>query len=266
MNESYLYRFGGIARLYGAKALDVFCHSHVVIVGLGGVGTWAAESLARSGIGEITLIDLDDICMSNVNRQIHALTQTIGQSKVSAMAARLKQINPDIIIHEVEDFVLKDNLTEILPQKVDYIVDCIDSVSNKAALIAYCRRNKIKIITTGGAGGQIDPTRIEIADLTKTIQDPLASKVRQVLRRDYNFPKDPKRRFQVKCVFSSEQLVYPTSDGDVCHTKQSASNVAGMDCSSGFGSSTVVTGTFGFVAASHVLTYLAAQADEKKRV
>ncbi|GAA4899808.1 tRNA cyclic N6-threonylcarbamoyladenosine(37) synthase TcdA [Ferrimonas pelagia] len=256
MNEAYQQRFGGIGRLYGADALALFAQAHVCVVGIGGVGTWAAESLARSGIGQITLIDLDDICTTNTNRQIHALKGTIGQSKVAIMAERIRAINPDCVVNEVEEFVDLDNLDEVLPAELDYLVDCIDSVKPKTALIAHCKRRKIRIVTVGGAGGQLDPTRVQVTDLAKTHQDPLAAKVRNQLRREYNFSKNPKRRFQVECVFSDEPLRYPGSDGTVCLTKAGAEGPKAMDCASGFGAVTHVTGTFGFVAASRVLLKL----------
>ncbi|MCL1124575.1 tRNA cyclic N6-threonylcarbamoyladenosine(37) synthase TcdA [Shewanella surugensis] len=262
MSDAYINRFAGIGRLYGQSALTSFAHSHVVIVGIGGVGTWVAESLARSGIGEITLIDLDDICVTNTNRQLHALKQTIGQSKVEVMAERIRNINPDCKVNEIEDFITPENLSEYFASKkqagtLDYVVDCIDAVKPKTALIAWCKRNKLPIVVVGGAGGQMDPTQVQVADLAKTYQDPLLAKVRNLLRREYNFSKNTARRFSIEAVFSTEQLMYPQSDGSVCHTKANAEGSMRMDCASGFGAVTVVTGTFGFIAASRVLIKLA---------
>lgn len=257
MNESTSLRFGGIARLYGRTALEQFLKSHVVVIGIGGVGTWVAEALARSGIGEMTLIDLDDICVTNINRQAHALTSTVGQSKVATMAQRLRDIHPEILVHEQEEFALPENLNALISPDVTYVIDCTDSVTTKAALIAHCKRNKIKILTVGGAGGQTDPSLVKVADLTKTIHDPLASKVRQTLRKEYGFSKNIKRRFQVSCVYSEEHLVYPSASGEVCHTKAQSDGSLKMDCEEGFGSATVVTGTFGFMAAAHVLKKIA---------
>ena len=262
MSESYQNRFGGIGRLYGEGALAKFSRSHVVVVGIGGVGTWVAEALARSGIGQITLIDLDDICVTNTNRQIHALKSTIGESKVEVMAERVRQINPECQVNEVEDFITVDNLADYFVSvksggDIDYVVDCIDAVKPKAALIAWCKRNKIKLVTVGGAGGQMDPTQVQVTDLAKTYQDPLLAKVRNILRREYNFSKNVQRRFAIEAVFSTEQLSYPQSDGSVCNTKATAEGPKRMDCASGFGAVTVVTGTFGFVAASRVLTKIA---------
>ncbi|MCU7995539.1 tRNA cyclic N6-threonylcarbamoyladenosine(37) synthase TcdA [Shewanella glacialipiscicola] len=267
MTEAYQNRFGGIGRLYGQKALAKFATSHVVVIGIGGVGTWAAEALARSGIGQISLVDLDDICVTNTNRQIHALSSTIGHSKVAVMAHRIREINPECQVNEIEDFITLDNLGEYLlgakaGGNIDYVVDCIDAVKQKAALIAWCKRQKIKIVTVGGAGGQTDPTQIQLTDLAKTYQDPLLAKVRNILRREYNFSKNVQRRFAIDAVFSSEQLVYPQADGLVCGTKAAADGSMRMDCASGFGAVTMVTGTFGFVAASRVLARLAQQAQD----
>jgi tRNA A37 threonylcarbamoyladenosine dehydratase len=265
LSDAYLNRFAGIGRLYGQEALHYFAKSHVVVVGIGGVGTWVAESLARSGVGQITLIDLDDICVTNTNRQLHALKETIGESKVEVMAQRLKQINPECIVNEIEDFITVDNLSAYFQGKkaggdLDYVIDCIDAVKPKTALIAWCKRQKLPIVTVGGAGGQTDPTQVQVADLAKTYQDPLLAKVRNLLRREYNFSKNVARRFGIEAVFSTEQLVYPQADGSVCNTKATAEGSMRMDCASGFGAVTVVTGTFGFVAVSRVLTKLATKA------
>jgi tRNA threonylcarbamoyladenosine dehydratase len=261
--SDYFTRFAGISRLYGVAALETFQQTHVVVIGIGGVGSWAAEALARSGIGEITLIDLDDVCISNVNRQLHALTETIGQDKVAVMAERILQINPDCKVNQVADFIAPDNLVELLSGKVDYVLDAIDSVKAKVALIAWCKRNKIPLITTGGAGGQLDPTQIQIADLTLAFNDPLLAKVRNMLRRDHNFSRNPKRRFGVDCVFSTEQLRYPQADGSVCQQKPAKSDensgAMRLDCSGGFGATTVVTASFGLAAVSRLLSKLASK-------
>ncbi|NQZ10805.1 MAG: tRNA cyclic N6-threonylcarbamoyladenosine(37) synthase TcdA [Algicola sp.] len=246
-------RFGGIKRLYGHSEADILWQSHVCVVGIGGVGSWVAEALARTGIGHITLIDMDDICATNINRQIHALTDTIGQQKIEAMQARIYLINPECKVDLIDDFVSPENIREYISKDFDYVVDAIDSVKAKTALIAYCKRNKIPVITTGGAGGQTDPTKIEITDVAKTIQDPLMSKVRSSLRRDYNFSKNVKRKFGVDCVYSTEQLMYPNSDGTVCHAKSNAEGSMKLDCNAGFGAVSMVTASFGFVAASRVV-------------
>lgn len=259
---SFDERFGGIARLYGADALARFASAHVCVIGIGGVGSWAAEALARSGIGAITLIDMDDICITNTNRQIHALSNQIGQEKTQAMAERLALINPECKVSVVDDFISADNQAEYLLQDFDYVLDAIDSVKAKVALIAYCKRNKIPVITAGGAGGQTDPTQIMIRDLSKTIQDPLAGKVRGDLRRFHHFSKNPKRKFGVDCVFSTEQPRYPDGSGGICNAKPELDGTMKMDCASGFGAITHITATFGFFMVSRVLSKLATQAAE----
>ncbi len=257
MDTSFERRFGGIARLYGTAALERFRRAHVCVIGIGGVGTWVVEALARSGIGQLTLIDLDDICVSNTNRQLPAMSGLFGQMKVAAMKERVLAINPECVVNTIEDFVAEDNLEAMLGQGYDYVVDAIDSVKTKAAIIHWCRRRKIPLMVTGGAGGQTDPTQIKIDDLSRTTQDPLAAKVRNILRKDYGFPK-PGKKFGVDCVYSTEALVYPQADGSVCGTKPEAGeSPVRLDCEGGFGAVTPVTGTFGFVAASRVLRKLA---------
>lgn len=250
-------RFGGIRRLYGDAAYDTFSNAHICIIGIGGVGSWAAEALARSGIGKITLIDMDDVCITNTNRQIHALEGNIGESKVDVMAQRIGLINPDCQVIPIEDFITPDNIAELLSTPFDYIIDCIDSIKPKAALMAYCKRNKRKVITVGGAGGQMDPTKIQTGDLAKTEKDPLAAKLRNFLRRYYNFTRNPKRRFDIECVYSIEQLSYPQGDGTVSHQRLKGDTETKMNCDTGFGASTAVTATFAFVAVSRVLGKLA---------
>ncbi|WP_207061067.1 tRNA cyclic N6-threonylcarbamoyladenosine(37) synthase TcdA [Motiliproteus sp. SC1-56] len=263
MSAEFEARFGGVQRLYGTVAVEAFRAAHVCVVGIGGVGSWAAEALARSGVGRITLIDLDDLCVSNTNRQIHALGTTIGQSKVAVMAERIRSINPECRCEVEEDFVAEDNLETLLDRGYDFVIDAIDSVRAKAAMIAFCRRRKIALITVGGAGGQVDPTQIQVADLSRTQHDPLAAKVRSHLRRFHGFTKNTKRRFDVPCVYSTEQLVYPQADGSVCQQKTTGEAGMRLDCSGGFGASTCVTATFGFVAVSRVLQKLAERAQAK---
>lgn len=254
--SDYQLRFGGIERLYGSLGSQALQQAHFCVIGIGGVGSWVAESLARNGVGAITLIDLDDICISNINRQLHALTDTIGMSKVEVMAQRIKQINPDCNVIEIEDFVTKDNLTELLSKGFDYVIDAIDSVKIKCEIIAYCKRNKLPIVTVGGAGGQTDPSKITISDLSQTYQDPLLAKVRNQLRREYNFSRNTKRKFSIDAVFSTEQLVYPDNEGNVCHAKQSTSDNMRLDCSGGFGAATHVTASFAFFATARAINKL----------
>ncbi|MCF5733469.1 tRNA cyclic N6-threonylcarbamoyladenosine(37) synthase TcdA [Pseudomonas syringae] len=249
-------RFAGIARLYGIEGLARLRAAHVAVVGIGGVGSWAAEAMARSGVGEISLFDMDDVCVSNSNRQLHALSTTVGQSKVEVMAERIRAINPDCIVHAVADFVTRDTMAECITPDMDFVIDCIDSVNAKAALISWCKRRKIQMVTTGGAGGQIDPTLIQIADLNRTFNDPLASKVRSTLRRDYGFSRTPNRHYSVPCVFSTEQLRYPKPDGSICLEKKFVGEGVKLDCAGGFGAVMMVTATFGMVAATRAVDKL----------
>lgn len=262
--SDYQLRFGGINRLYGNNGSQIIQNSHFCVIGIGGVGSWAAEALARNGVGEITLIDLDDICVTNVNRQIHALTHTVGLSKVEVMSDRIKAINPECKVHLVEDFVTPDNLFDLLLSTFDYVIDAIDSVNVKTKIIAHCKRNKLPIITIGGAGGQIDPTQIQICDLSQTYQDPLLAKVRNQLRREHNFSRNVKRKFSIDAVFSTEQLVYPDSEGNVCHQKPETNGTMKLDCSGGFGSTTHVTATFAFFAVSRAIQKLISKKSAKK--
>ncbi len=248
----YSRRFGGIARLYGNDALPRAQAAHVVVVGIGGVGSWAVEALARSGIAQLTLIDLDHINESNINRQIHALDSSLGASKVLAMQQRIADINPECVVNMIEEFIDEENVSSLLPM-CDFVIDAIDNVRAKAALIAHCKRSDINIITTGGAGGRLDPTHIVIADLSRTVEDALASKVRAKLRKDYGFPRDAKKKFGVDCVYSPEKNHNsPVGAGDTPSDVMPMSGSAGIACA-GYGSSVAVTAAFGFAAASRVL-------------
>ena len=262
-SDAYQQRFGGTARLYGQQALALFSQAHVCVIGIGGVGSWAAEALARTGIGAITLIDMDDVCVTNTNRQIHALRENVGQAKTEVMAQRILAINPECQVTCIDDFITPDNVAEMLDRGFSYVIDAIDSVRPKAALIAYCRRHKVPLVTTGGAGGQIDPTQIQVADLAKTIQDPLAAKLRERLKSQFGVVKNSKGKLGVDCVFSTEALVYPQADGSVCAMKSTAEGPKRMDCASGFGAATMVTATFGFVAVSHALKKMLAKAERQ---
>ncbi|MFB6434852.1 MAG: tRNA cyclic N6-threonylcarbamoyladenosine(37) synthase TcdA [Candidatus Malihini olakiniferum] len=260
LSEAYLQRFGGTARLYSQQALALFAKAHVCVIGIGGVGSWAAEALARTGIGAITLIDMDDICISNTNRQIHALCEHTGQPKTEVMAERICAINPECQVTCVDDFIIIDNVAEYLNRGFSYVIDAIDSVRSKAALLAYCRRYKIPVVTTGAAGGKTDPTRISAVDLAKTIQDPLAAKLREHLKHDFKVVNNRKGRLGIDCVFSDEPLLYPQADGSICASRSMAEEVKRIDCASGFGTATMVTATFGFVAASNALKKMIAKA------
>ncbi|MGV8892646.1 MAG: tRNA cyclic N6-threonylcarbamoyladenosine(37) synthase TcdA [Burkholderiaceae bacterium] len=254
-------RFGGIARLYGDAALQRFQAARVCVVGVGGVGSWVVEALARSAIGHLTLIDLDNVAESNINRQIQALSATLGQAKVTALAQRIEQINPYCCVTEVEDFVTPDNLGAMIgTHDFDYVIDAIDNVRAKAALIAYCRAHAIAIITIGSAGGQIDPTKIEVRDLSRTEQEPLLSKVRKLLRSQHGFPRGTKNKFHIDAVFSTEPLRFPENN-EICALEADMSagsaGITGLNCA-GFGSAMVVTASFGLVATAQVLRKLAA--------
>ena len=250
MNDSndYARRFGGMTRLYGAATAARLPGLHLAVIGIGGVGSWAAEALARSGVGRLTLIDLDHVAESNINRQVQALDATLGQAKVLAMRERIARINADCVVDVVEDFVTPENVATLLPA-CDGIVDAIDQVRAKAALIAHCRRAGIALVTTGGAGGRSDPTQLRVDDLSRTIQDPLASKVRATLRKEYGFPREPKKKFGVDCVYSIEPVQRPQSAA--CDVDEAG--LHGLSCA-GYGSSVCVTAPFGFAAAARLLT------------
>jgi tRNA A37 threonylcarbamoyladenosine dehydratase len=245
-------RFGGVRRLYGDDALRRFEAARVGIVGIGGVGSWAAEALARSAIGGITLIDLDMVAESNVNRQIHALDGAFGRAKTDAMAERLRAINPVCRIETIEDFVTVENVAVMIGGGFDFVIDAIDQARVKAAMIAWCVENGRPLVTVGGAGGLIDPARIAIADLARTVQDPLLAKTRASLRGKYGFPRDPRKKFGVTAVYSTEPARHPSG----CEPD---TPLAGLHCA-GYGSSVCVTAAFGFFAASVALGHIA-QAD-----
>ena len=246
-------RFGGVARLYGKEGLARLRAARVCVVGVGGVGSWVVEALARSAVGHITMIDLDNVAESNVNRQLHALSGTLGMAKVSALAERVAGINPTCQVVQVEDFITEGNVAAMLDQGFDYVIDAIDDVRAKTAIVAWCRQQQLPLITIGGAGGQTDPTRIEIRDLARTEQEPLLAKVRKRLRARHGFPRGEKSRFGIDAVFSTEPLKYP-HQGDACDS--SGAGIAGLNCA-GFGSSVAVTASFGFAAAARVLQKLA---------
>ena len=232
--DNYEQRFGGIGRLYTLEGLARLRQAHVCVIGIGGVGSWVVEALARSGVGQITMIDMDDICVTNINRQLPALSGNIGKLKTEVIAERVKLINPECVVNIIDDFISPDNQAEYLNRSYDYVIDAIDNVKTKAI---------------GGAGGQTDPSKIQIADLSKTIQDPLLAKVRSVLRKDFNFTQNPQRKFTVDAVFSSQPLIFPKM-GEGCEVS------ATMNCANGFGAATMITATFGFFAVSRVIDKL----------
>lgn len=249
-------RFSGVARVYGQAGLQRFASAHVCVIGLGGVGSWAVEALARSAIGTLTLIDMDHVHESNINRQLQATSDTLGQAKCVALQERIALINPDCQVHIIDEFISAENQSDLLLQGYDWVVDCIDDFRTKTLVINFCRRKKVRLITVGGAGAMIDPTRIQVADLARSKEDPLLSKVRRELRVQHGFSKDLKRRFNIPCVFSDEALRYPAEDGGI--TSEKPPNKGGLNCAAGFGSAVTVTATFGMAAAGHVLNKLAA--------
>jgi len=249
-------RFGGIARLYGHTGLEKLRTAHVCVVGIGGVGTWAVEALARSGIGALTLVDLDEVCVTNINRQLHSLTDTIGQAKVTAMAGRIHAINPDCRVTAEQKFFNEQTAAEILAPGYDFIIDAIDNVPNKVLLLVACRDKKIPVIACGGAGGRRDLTSVRLGDLSKASHDKLLSEVRRKLRKDHHFPAEH-HVMGVPCVYSVEKTKYPQPDGSVCELRNEADEGARLNCNGGLGSATHVTGAFGFAAAGLALQKIA---------
>jgi tRNA A37 threonylcarbamoyladenosine dehydratase len=249
-------RFSGVARLYGEEAAAAFRAANVVVVGLGGVGSWAAEALARSGIGRITLVDLDHVAESNTNRQIHALGDAYGKAKVDAMAERVLAINPVCEVRPIDEFASAENAAALVAG-ASVVLDCIDQVVAKAALIAAARADGVPVITCGAAGGRVDPTRIRCEDLARLAGDPLLAKVRHKLRRDYGFPRDGGKRparFHVIGVYSDEPLRRPAP---VCDADGRVVPGAALACA-GYGSGVAVTATMGFIAAAQGLAALSA--------
>jgi tRNA A37 threonylcarbamoyladenosine dehydratase len=240
-------RFGGVERLYGKKALDRFKHSHISVIGIGGVGSWVAEALARNAIGKITLIDLDHIAESNINRQIHALTSTLGKSKVIAMKERILEINPMCEIHIVDDFLSNENIEALIQTHFDVVIDAIDQASIKTSLVLHTLNKKIPLVMTGGAGGRIDPSMIKIADLSLTHGDRLIAKIRHDVKKALQLKESQKVGIDV--VFTDEVMIKPEG---ACETDEA---LTGLHCG-GFGSSVMVTATFGLMAASLALKKL----------
>ncbi len=258
--DSYQQRFSGIARLYGERALEAFHNAHIAVIGVGGVGSWTAEALVRSGVGRLTLIDLDEVCISNSNRQLHTLHETIGRSKVKVMAERLLAINPELQVEAIEDFFTSATAQHLLQESFDVVVDAIDSLQNKCLLIAQCQQRSIGLVTVGGAGGRKDPTKIQQADLSSTSNDGLLRSVRRELRHRHHFPKEGS--FGVPAIFSIEAPVFPTADGGTCEKPQAAQGGKG-GCEQGYGAASFVTGAFGFAAASAALNIVAQRCRQK---
>jgi tRNA threonylcarbamoyladenosine dehydratase len=240
-------RFGGVSRLYGEAGLAKLQAAHVVVIGIGGVGSWAAEALARNAVGTITLVDLDNIAESNVNRQIHAVDGEFGKAKVTAMAERIRAINPACLVREIEYFVTLDNASKMLDFHSSVMIDCADDVKAKIALALNCKATQTPLIMSGSAGGRLDPTRIKTADLSLVTNDKLLAKVRNQLRRDYQFPSasnaKKSAKFGINCVYSDEPTIKPEA---ACEAD--TSSITGLNCA-GYGSSVCVTAPFGFTMA-----------------
>jgi tRNA threonylcarbamoyladenosine dehydratase len=242
-------RFGGLERLYGVAGAAAIRRAHVAVIGIGGVGSWAAEALARSGVGALTLVDLDHIAVSNVNRQIHALDSTIGQAKVQAMAARIAQIHPGCRVHAIEEFAEPGNWPQLLPGGVTAVIDACDEVKAKVAMAAWALATKALFVTAGAAGGKRLAHRVDIDDLAHTTHDPLLAQVRYRLRKFHGAPREG-RKIGVACVFSREAVAPPDAS---CAIEGDGS----LNCH-GYGSVVSVTATFGQCAAGWLLDRIAA--------
>lgn len=260
MDDDFQQRFGGIARLYGTAALERFRAARVAVIGIGGVGSWTVEALARSGIGHLTLVDLDEICVTNVNRQLHAMDGQVGRQKTEAMAERVRAISPSCDVEILPTFFGDKNADEILGRGFDAVIDAIDSLRQKALLLARCKQLGIPVVTCGAAGGRRDPSRIRIADLAHSAHDALLMQVRRELRTHHGFPKaatgKKAKKFKIEAIFSEESPVFPQCDGSVSGEKPVGSNLR-LSCESGYGTAAPVTATFGLIAASRVLEMLA---------
>lgn len=255
LSEDYVNRFSGLGRLYGQGTLERLSAAHVCVVGVGGVGSWTAEGLARSGVGRITLIDLDDVCITNVNRQLPALDGTVGRPKVAVLAERIRLINPSCEVRALTEYFTAATAESQLAGGFDCLVDAIDSIPNKALLIGSCVARKIPCVTIGGAGGKRDCTRIRAGDLGEAIGDDLLRLVRKRLRRDHGFAHGDGVHFGVRCIYSAEKPVFPWADG-TCQAEPEPNGNLKLDCSSGFGTAVFVTGSFGLAGASEAVSLL----------
>lgn len=232
-------RFQGVARVYGDAALARYASSHAVVVGVGGVGSWVVEALARNGIGQLTLVDLDVVVASNVNRQLSALSSTFGRNKVDVLAERVREINPRCRVRIVDDFLTRENAGDILTPQPDLIFDCCDDAKAKLTLVLHARRHRNVLIVCGAAGGKTDPSRLRIEDLARTEQDPLLARLRKRLRKHHGYPEEPGKPFYITCIYSDEPITTPEG---MCET-------GGLNCS-GYGSAMVVTASMGLLAVS----------------
>jgi len=258
--DDFQDRFGGVGRLLGKAALDRLRAAHVAVVGVGGVGSWVVEGLARSGVGALTLIDLDDVCVTNVNRQLPAVEGNIGRPKVIALAERVRAINPACRVEAVAEYFTAASAERLLAPAFDYVVDAIDKQANKALLLAACRARGVRVLTIGGAGGRRDATLVRAGDLGEASSDELLRQMRKRLRREHGFPHGKQKgrmHWGIRCVWSSEPPVYPWTDGTCAAVPEPGSNLT-LDCATGFGTGVFVTGAFGLVAAGEIVRTLAA--------
>lgn len=255
-------RFGGIARLYGVDGSARFRAAKVTVVGIGGVGSWAVEALARSGIGTIRMVDLDEICLTNVNRQLHAMDGQFGKQKTAAMAERVRAIHPQCRIEVIENFFTERTIEEVLGGETHVVIDAIDSVKHKALLLAECRERDIPVITCGAAGGRREATRIQVADLAFSGKDPLLHQLRKFLRKHHGFPKVPMKarpeRMDITAVFSDEPPMFPDGRGGVSCERNPGADMR-LGCETGYGTATHVTACFGLIAAGKALDLLVAE-------
>jgi tRNA threonylcarbamoyladenosine dehydratase len=259
MPDTFLeHRFSGVDRLYGRGSVARLAAARVCVVGIGGVGSWLVEAMARSGVGMLRLIDADDICVSNTNRQLPALDGHYGRIKVEAMAERVRAIHPGCTVEPVAEFLTPGSLERHLDGPFDLVLDACDSFRTKVEAIAWCRRRKQPIIVMGSAGGRTDPTQIRIRDLSRTEHDALLALIRKKLRGEFGFPRNPDRYFGVPAVYSLQNVRYPQADGSVCGTRPAIGGDAALklDCGAGLGAATHVTGAFAFAAAGKAIELL----------
>ncbi len=258
MREGWKERFAGIDRLYGRGALARLGGCRVAVVGVGGVGSWAAEALARSGVGHLSLIDADDLCLSNTNRQLPALEGQYGRNKAQVLAERCRAINPGMSVDAVPAFVTPSTLEPLLGGGFDLVLDACDSFRAKVEMIAWCRRRKQPVIAVGSAGGRTDPTLVRVRDLSRTEHDAMLALIRKKLRAEFNFPKSPQRYFSVPAIYSLENVRYPQADGSVSgvRPKLGADAALTLDCGAGLGAATHITGTFAFAATGKAIEML----------
>ena len=259
-------RFGGVARLFGHAGLERLRAAHVCVVGVGGVGSWVVEGLARSGVGALTLIDLDDVCVTNVNRQLPALDGQIGRPKVTVLAERVRLINPECRVTEAQEFFTASAAERLLAPSFDFIVDAVDRMSHKALLIAGGRDRGVPVLTVGAAGGRRDAGKIHAGDIGEA-GDELLRQVRKKLRRDHGFSSGAHRgitRMGVRCVWSIEAPVFPWADG-TCAAQPEPGSTLTLDCETGLGTAVFVTGAFGLLAAGEVVRALVASDDQQNK-